>query len=240
MNLKRFTERRPLLITVAAAACLVLVLLYFREALMQGGGRVWELLADREKTARFVAAFGPGAPVVFMLLQILQVVLAPVPGEATGFIGGYLFGAVGGFIYSSIALTIGSWINYAIGRFFGRRYIRKLIPKEHLARFDRLAGNKGIMLIFILFLFPGFPKDYLCLFLGLTAIPFKVFILMATIGRMPGTFILSLQGAMLFEKNYLVLAAAALVSVTAAYTGYRYRDRLQHWLEKKNKTDGRV
>ena len=65
---------------------------------------------------------------VFMGIQILQVIFAPVPGEATGFIGGYLFGVLEGFLYSSLALAIGSWINFSIGRFLGVRYVRKMIP----------------------------------------------------------------------------------------------------------------
>ena len=237
MNLKQSKYGYTVLVGLAVTFCLALLVVYFRSQLMHGIEQFWAVLSDREETARFVEAFGEGAPIVFMLFQVLQVIFAPVPGEATGFIGGYLFGVARGFVYSSIALTIGSWINFYIGRFFGKRYIRKLVPERHLVRFDRLVSQKGVMLLFILFIFPGFPKDYLCLFLGLSALPFKVFILMAAIGRMPGTFILSLQGAMLFEENYLLLAFALLISVLAAYLGYRYREPLNRWVEKQNRND---
>jgi len=238
MNLKQSTYGYTVLIGLAVTCCLALIAFYFRSQLVQGIEQFWAVLSDREETARFVEAFGEGAPIVFMLFQVLQVIFAPVPGEATGFIGGYLFGVARGFVYSSIALTIGSWINFYIGRFFGKRYLRKLVPERHLVRFDRLVSQKGVMLIFILFIFPGFPKDYLCLFLGLSALPFKVFILMAAIGRMPGTFILSLQGAMLFEENYLPLIAALLISALAAYLGYRFREPLNRWIEEQNRQSG--
>ncbi|MBW1888911.1 MAG: TVP38/TMEM64 family protein, partial [Deltaproteobacteria bacterium] len=240
MHLKHAKSGYTVLIGLAAVCCLALLIFYFRAALLHGGEQLWALVTDREKTTRFVAAFGEGAPVVFMLFQILQVIFAPIPGEATGFIGGYLFGAVSGFIYSSIALTIGSWINFSIGRFFGKRFIRKMIPARHLARFDSLVSQKGAILIFIFFIFPGFPKDYLCLFLGLSAMPLKVFVLMAAVGRMPGTFILSLQGAMLFEENYILLVFVLLISVLAAWAGYRYRDPLSRWLEKQNQQSGQA
>lgn len=236
MNLKLSKHGYVILISLAAAGGLSLLIFLFRSQFVQGMEQVWAVVSDREETARFVAAFGDGAPVVFMLFQVLQVIFAPVPGEATGFIGGYLFGVAAGFVYSSLALTIGSMINFFIGRFLGQRYIRKLIPEKHLARFDRLVSRKGVLLIFILFIFPGFPKDYLCLFLGLSVLPFKVFILMAAVGRMPGTFMLSLQGAMLFEGNYLLLAVAILVSALAAYLGYRFREPLNNWIEKQNQT----
>ena len=236
MNLKLSKHGYVILISLAAAGGLSLLIFLFRSQFVQGMEQVWAVVSDREETARFVAAFGDGAPVVFMLFQVLQVIFAPVPGEATGFIGGYLFGVAAGFVYSSLALTIGSMINFFIGRFLGQRYIRKLIPEKHLARFDRLVSRKGVLLIFILFIFPGFPKDYLCLFLGLSVLPFKVFILMAAVGRMPGTFMLSLQGAMLFEGNYLLLVVAILVSALAAYLGYRFREPLNNWIEKQNQT----
>ena len=80
---------------------------------------VYDFLSDREKIKAWIDGFGKGAPVVFIAFQVLQVIFAPVPGEATGFIGGYLFGALKGFIFSSIGLTIGSWLNFIIGRFLG-------------------------------------------------------------------------------------------------------------------------
>jgi len=169
-----------------------------------------------------------------MGIQILQVIFAPVPGEATGFIGGYLFGVLEGFLYSSLALAIGSWINFVIGRFLGVHYVRKMIPADKFERFDALLKRQGVIVLFLLFIFPGFPKDYLCLFLGLSTLPLKVFILLATVGRMPGTFLLSLQGAYLFEENYVVLGIVAVVCAILAFIIYRYRENLYLWIERFN------
>jgi uncharacterized membrane protein YdjX (TVP38/TMEM64 family) len=195
--------------------------------------RLFNFLSDRDKTSAFIEGFGPAAPLVFMLVQVLQVMLAPLPGEATGFIGGYLFGVTKGFLLSSIALSLGSIINFGIGRFFGRRYVRKVIPPKYLTRFDKVARPEGALIVFMLFLFPGFPKDYLCLFLGLSSLPFKIFVLMATIGRIPGTFFLSLQGAMLFEQNYLVLVLATVFFSGIVLLGYFFRKSLYAWIEKQ-------
>ncbi|HSO66290.1 MAG TPA: hypothetical protein VLP30_00435, partial [Desulfatirhabdiaceae bacterium] len=61
---------------------------------------LYDLVTNRDVIKSFVASFGDAAPLVFIGIQILQVIFAPIPGEATGFIGGYLFGALQGFIYS--------------------------------------------------------------------------------------------------------------------------------------------
>jgi uncharacterized membrane protein YdjX (TVP38/TMEM64 family) len=169
-----------------------------------------------------------------MGIQVLQVILAPIPGEATGLIGGYLFGTLQGFIYSSIALTAGSWINFAIGRLLGRRYVRKMIPGASLDRMDFLLRHQGILVVFILFVLPGFPKDYLCLFLGLSTLPLRAFMLITALGRMPGTLLLSLQGASLFEGNYALLAALFGACLLIVYLAYRYRGSLYLWIERQN------
>jgi uncharacterized membrane protein YdjX (TVP38/TMEM64 family) len=217
----------------------LLPVLVFRHEIATGLMSAYRWISNRDQVEQFVAAFGRGAPLAFMSLQVLQVVLAPVPGEATGFIGGYIFGTARGFIYSSLALAAGSWINFAIGRFLGRRYVRRWIPTDKLARFDLLLKRQGIIVLLILFIFPGFPKDYLCLFLGITAIPLQAFLLIASIGRMPGTLILSLQGEFLFQKNYAVFAVVFGVMVLVAALSIRYRQTIYRWMEKLNrKTPG--
>jgi uncharacterized membrane protein YdjX (TVP38/TMEM64 family) len=203
--------------------------------------QIWEkiveyflIFTDREQIKNFINSYDAGAPVVFIIIQILQVLFAPVPGEATGFIGGFLFGAVKGFLLSSIGLSIGSFLNFIVGRFLGERYIRKLIPDHYLNRFDTFLKRQGVIVIFILFLFPGFPKDYLCLFLGLSTLSLKVFMILATIGRMPATFLLSLQGSYLFEQNYLIFAIVFCLCIILSLLAYRYKERLYIWLEKFN------
>ena len=228
----RLTSRWGLVL-LGVLLILSLMLFFYGAELWSLSVRFFYFLSDREKISAYIEGFGPAAPWVFMLVQVLQVLLAPVPGEATGFIGGYLFGVTKGFFLSSIALSIGSIINFGVGRFLGRRYVRKVIPPKYLARFDMVAKREGVLILFMLFVFPGFPKDYLCLFLGLSALPFKIFVMMTTIGRMPGTFILSLQGAMLFEQNYLILAIATAICSSIVLLGYRYRESFYAWIEKQ-------
>ena len=208
------------------------VVFWFRIPIWEKATELYRLFSDREKIRLLVSSFGASAPPVFMLVQILQVIFAPVPGEATGFIGGYLFGTLPGFIYSSIGLTVGSWLNFVIGRFLGERYVRKRIPTHHLQKIDRLVKRQGVIVLFILFLFPGFPKDYLCLALGLTTLPIKIFILLAGVGRMPGTFALSLQGAFLYEKNYVLLGVMIAACLILALLCYGFREKIYRWIEK--------
>ncbi len=195
-------SRRQFLIIALIVLTVSIPAYYFRVPLWQTFTDFGAFITDKKRMEAFIGSFGWGAPLVFTGFQILQVILAPFPGEITGAIGGYLFGAFKGFLFSSVGLTAGSWINFAIGRFLGQRYVRKLIPAKQTERMDVLLKRQGILVIFILFLFPGFPKDYLCLFLGITSIAPKLFLILAAVGRVPGTFLLSLQGGALSDKQY--------------------------------------
>ena len=208
---------------------------WFRIPIWEKTTDLYRLFSDREQIRLLISSFGTSAPPVFMLIQILQVIFAPVPGEATGFIGGYLFGTLPGFIYSTIGLTVGSWLNFMIGRLVGERYVRKRIPAHQFQKIDGLVKRQGVIVLFILFLFPGFPKDYLCLALGVSTLPIKIFILLAGIGRMPGTFALSLQGAFLYEQNYVLLGVMIGAGLILAGLCYAYRERIYLWIEKLEK-----
>ena len=223
------------IITVIVVCILVVLGYLYRIPLWEKTTYYYDIFTDREQIKAFVMSFGTGAPAVFIIIQILQVLLAPFPGEATGFIGGYLFGATKGFFYSSIGLTVGSLINFAIGRFLGKRFVRKLIPPVQLERMDNIVKRQGVIVLFALFVFPGFPKDYLCLFLGLSALPFTVFILLTAIGRMPGTLMLSLQGSYIFEQRYGWFGLILSVCLALLFFAYRYREGLYNWIDKFNR-----
>jgi len=221
--------------TAIAGFTVIFLIFYYYEFMSRFAAGAYELFKDREKLEYFIKSLGIWGPSVFIALQIFQVVLAPIPGEVTGFMGGYIFGTLPGFIYSTAGLTVGSVINFTLGRILGKRYVRKLIPTQKLEKFDGLVNRQGAIILFVLFVFPGFPKDSLCLFLGLTALPFRVFAIIATIGRMPGTFLLSLKGAYLYEKMYGVLAIVLGIFLILLFLSYLYREDIYRWVEKADK-----
>jgi uncharacterized membrane protein YdjX (TVP38/TMEM64 family) len=223
-----------ILISAAVVCCLVLLGYVYRQYLWEKITYFYHLLSDRDQIKTFVASFGHGAPAIFIIIQILQVLFAPFPGEATGFIGGFLFGTAKGFLYSSIGLTLGSWINFSIGRFLGKRFVRKMIPGPQLDRLDKIIKRQGVIVLFVLFIIPGFPKDYLCLFLGLSTMPLKIFLILTGIGRMPGTLMLSLQGSYFFEQKYGLFAVIMVLCLIVIFLAYKYREPLYQWLEKFN------
>jgi len=223
-----------LVAVIFLASCLI-VFVFLNSGMWDQLLSYYDLATDREWLRQVVKASGWAATLVFVGLQIGQVIFAPIPGELTGFLGGYMFGALNGFLLSTIGLTIGSMINFGIGHFLGEPMVRKLVRCETYEKYNQMVQYKGILVIFIFFLIPGFPKDYLCMFLGLTTLPARVFFVLSTVGRLPGTLALSLQGASIFEKNYIAFVIITVLSLLFALVSYLTRDSLYRWIIRHSK-----
>jgi len=173
-----------------------------------------------------VASWGWMAPVVFVAIQALQVIISPFPGEITGPVGGALFGTTWGVIYSTIGLTLGSVVCFAVGRKWGEPLVRPWLSEHHWNRMNFILEAEGAILCFILYLIPGFPKDITSYLFGISPMPFWVFITVSTVARIPGTWISSYFGAHVGEQQYLY-AIAFIAAVTAVCLPlFYYRDRI--------------
>ncbi len=157
---------------------------------------------DRSLLTKVITEHRTYAAFIFIGLQILQVIAAPLPGEVTGFVGGIVFGAAGGIIYSTIGLGIGSWLAFVLSRTAGRPLVEKIISPETIKRYDYVMEHRGKFLAFLMFLIPGFPKDILCYILGLGHMRHRDFLLVSTTGRLLGTVLLTLEGEFLRDKHY--------------------------------------
>jgi len=173
-----------------------------------------------------VKSAGPLGPLVFVLIQAAQVVISPVPGEATGILGGVLFGTWLGFIYSTIGLTIGSVTAFWLGHLLGAPLVQRIGgPRWHRA-LDFVGHTGGELVSFILFLIPGFPKDYLSYLLGFSPMPLGAFVLISTVGRMPGTWLLSATGAGLVNQSRTALRILLILMGTIVVIGFLFRGKI--------------
>jgi len=189
------------------------------------------LYMDKHFLKQILREWGILAPVFFMLLQALQVIISPIPGEATGFLGGYLFGEWLGLVYSTIGLTVGSVVAFAIGRWLGAHYVRNLVKKETWDKLGFIVEAEGAILCFMIFLIPGLPKDMVCYLFGISPMPLWVFAVVSGLGRIPGTWVLSAQGAHTATGNYVYVIVVTAVVVAVALPLYYYRLRIVKWFQ---------
>jgi uncharacterized membrane protein YdjX (TVP38/TMEM64 family) len=194
--------------------------------------KLYDVLHSRRQLKGFILSFASYSPLAYILLQIIQVVIAPIPGGAIEFLGGYLFGAKVGFIYSMVGLTLGSLMAFSLARIFEKIAVEKFVSEETRKKFDYLVEHQGAILSFILFLIPGFPKDALCYILGLTPMHLGIFLIISTIGRIPGTLMACLQGGKAFEHQYKTFLVLLGISGLIILIFFIYHEEIHNLLKK--------
>ncbi|MBI4767605.1 MAG: TVP38/TMEM64 family protein [Deltaproteobacteria bacterium] len=212
----------------------VFVLLFFGLALylLIFHSDIYLTFLDRKRLAALVKSYGSFSPLIFVALQIFQVLFAPIPGEVTGFIGGFLYGNFFGVLYSTIGLGLGSWLAFVFARWAGQPLVERIVSYKMIQRFDYLMAHQGTWIAFLLFLVPGFPKDYLCYILGLGHMDLRTFLIISTVGRFLGTLLLTIQGDLVRDKNYLVLGIVIGLSLLGLLIAYLLRGRLETHFKK--------
>jgi uncharacterized membrane protein YdjX (TVP38/TMEM64 family) len=191
------------------------------------------LYHDKNLLRDTVASWGWLAPLVFIGIQAMQVIISPIPGEITGPVGGALFGTLWGVIYSTIGLTIGTLACFGIGRLWGEPLVRPWLSDHHWNRMNFVIEAEGAIICFILYLIPGFPKDITSYLFGISPIPFWVFAIVSTLGRLPGTWVGSYFGAHVAEHRYLYSIAFIALVLAFMLPIFYYRERILAWLRKR-------
>jgi uncharacterized membrane protein YdjX (TVP38/TMEM64 family) len=223
-----------------AAWTVVLLLLGFLSAFaayfVLSDSAAWQFVQRLYQEKNFlketVRSWGWMGPFVFMLIQTLQVIVSPVPGEATGLAGGFLFGVGLGFVYSTIGLTAGTLACFGIGRWLGASFIQRFVAEHHWEKMGFIVEAEGAILCFVLYLIPGFPKDIISYLFGLSPMPFWVFAVVSTLGRAPGTWILSAQGSQVAPGQLRELALLLALTVALIIPLYYYRHRIVQFFRR--------
>lgn len=192
-----------------------------------------EIFTSVEALQDYVRNFGALAPAIFILLQIAQVIFAPIPGNVTTLAGGALFGFWPAFLYSSIAIFVGSMIAFGIGRFCGKPIIYKLAPSAVVDKYLNVLAGKQRLTLALLFLFPFFPDDVLCLLAGLTGYSWSWFAGMVFVTRPWGTIFSSLVGSGSLNLPLWGWAILVVVAIAAIVFSIRYGSRMEDLLLAK-------
>ena len=183
-------------------------------------------LTDPERVRAEVAGFGPYAPLAFVTLQAVQVVVAPIPGQLLGGVAGYLFGGLAGSAYSLLGVFLGSAVAIGATRRFGRSYAERVLDSEVLDRFDGVVDAVGEPGLFVMFLLPVFPDDALCFLAGLTEIPVPRLLALVVLGRAPTFVLVAYLGGSVAESNRLLAVSLAVTMAVLVAVGYHRRESL--------------
>ena len=172
------------------------------------------LLKDPELLRSKVAATGGWAPLLYIGLQLMQVIIAPIPGSVTTLVGGMLFGFWPAIGYSLIAIFLGSAAAFAMARKWGLPLIRRLMGEDKVAHYQGLLQGRQTTALAMMFLLQVFPDDLLCFLAGLTNLSFAKFCVLVVVTRPWGLIVSAYIGAhalSLTTGTQIALGAALVV-----------------------------
>jgi uncharacterized membrane protein YdjX (TVP38/TMEM64 family) len=197
---------------------------------------VYDLVADEEQIEAWIERLGVWGPIAIIALEVLQTFVAPIPGQAIEAASGYLYGPWCGTLYAMIGKVIGSLIIFLLAQRFGRPLAIQLAGQESITRVDELARRRGALFFFLIWLFPLMPDDLACVAAGLTPMPTHQFLILMTLGRLPGVFAAVMVGARATDIEALwwgvLLVAIALAAVVLWHWGDRIQDGLLGFLKR--------
>lgn len=170
---------------VAKMLLSVFVLLVFAlivTLILQNTG-FFNVFRDAESLQAYLESAGVWMPILYVLLQFLQVVLLPIPSIVSTVAGIALFGPFQTTLYSFIGIMLGSLLAFYIGRKWGKKAVIWMVGEESLSKWQKKLKGKDNVFLSIMFLLPLFPDDVLCFLAGLSSMSFSYFLIIIGVSR---------------------------------------------------------
>lgn len=143
------------------------------------------ILTSQENMQKFIMGFGTAAGIIFVLIQIIQVIIPVIPGGVSCVAGVIVFGAGMGFVYNYVGICIGSILVFLIAKRYGRPLMVKMFDKKLIDKYESWTEkNSRFTKLFALAIFlPVAPDDFLCYLAGTTRMKLKTFTAVILLGK---------------------------------------------------------
>lgn len=202
-----------------------------------------ERVSSIDELRAYVSDFGGNAVLFMIILQILQVVILPIPGFVAVGATVALFGTIKGAVISLVGILLGSFIAFFVGRYLGYPAARWLVGENSLKKGLESVKGKDKAVLTFMFLFPFFPDDVLCFVAGLSSMSNSYFAVMIFLTRAVSVFTTaySVGGKIIpYDTWWGILIWAALILSVAAisYFVYKHGEKIEKRFSKifgKNK-----
>lgn len=159
---------------ITLAAAIVLAILGWRAG----------IFTSLEALRAYLDGWGIWAPLAFIVIQVIQIIIPIIPGAITLSVGVLAFGPVQGFFLNYFSIVLGSFLAFYLGRWFGQPLIRSITPEKAYAKYSQWLdqGQTKFDKLFALAIFlPGAPDDLLCMLAGVSRMSAKKCLLMLII-----------------------------------------------------------
>lgn len=192
-------------------------------------GDVFTWLADAQAVQSFVAEQPILSRVMMVIINIAQVFFAFLPGEPVELACGYAFGFWEGTALCLLSAGIATALIFWAVRRWGWRLVGVFFDRSLLDRFAWLRDEKRLELIMlVIFLIPGTPKDFLTYFAGLTTMPFTHVVFIATFGRIPSIVTSTVVASAVGGGDWVTAGMFTAVAIALLLVGKAFYNTFLH------------
>ncbi|MBU3215378.1 VTT domain-containing protein [Clostridium estertheticum] len=193
-----------------------------------------EITVSPEKFRRYIVSLGNGGIGAYLSFQVLQTVVAPIPGEVIQVAGGYIYGSILGTFYSTLGMMLGGTIIFYFTRFIAFSFVEKIVKRTSTQWLTKIISSKNFpVVMFVMFIVPGMPKDILIYIAALTPIKSLKFFMLLLVGRLPGTAAVVCIGSNIHHGNYIFSIALVVISGLLVILGILYKDKIINKFSEK-------
>jgi uncharacterized membrane protein YdjX (TVP38/TMEM64 family) len=194
-----------------------------------------DLSSSAENFKTFILSYGNIAAFVLIGLLAFQVIISVIPAALVQTVAGMIYGVPLGILLGIVGIALGTTIAFHISRLLGKRVVTLFVSKKNLDKVDHmLSGRTSSFVLLLLFILPT-PKDMFPYVFGLTEIKFSKFLLISTLGRLPGMLVASYLGRQLLEGNYLLLGALIAFCLLVTVLFFVFQEKIFAFLRKEKK-----
>lgn len=187
-----------------------------------------------ERVVQDVRNAGPGGVLILLGMQFLQVVVAFIPGEVVQVAAGMMYGPWGGAAVVLVGCVISSAFVFFIVHKLGAPFVRAMIPEKWMGKLEDFEGTDKLdVMVFVLFLIPGLPKDVFTYLVPLTDMSMRNFLVLSTVGRIPGILMSTLAADGLMEGDIMRSVLLFLVAAGIAALAIVFHEKIMHAFAKK-------
>ncbi len=188
----------------------------------------------KEQVERVIEQLGIFGPVVFVAAEIVQIILALIPGGPVEVIGGALFGPVKALILCEIGIFIATIIVHRLVKKIGKPIVNMFVSEDKFKKFKFLHDEKKLeLVVFIFLMIPGTPKDVITYIASLTDIKALRFYVLAAVARIPALTLCVLFGDSLQERNYTLAVIVFAITAVIGITGILLNNRITEYRKRK-------
>lgn len=187
-----------------------------------------------ERVVQDVRNAGPGGVLILLGMQFLQVVVAFIPGEVVQVAAGMMYGPWGGAAVVLAGCIISSAFIFFIVHKLGAPFVRAMIPEKWMGKLEDFEETDKLdVMVFVLFLIPGLPKDVFTYLVPLTDMSMRNFLVLSTVGRIPGILMSTLAADGLMEGDIMRSVLLFLVAAGIAALAIVFHEKIMHAFAKK-------